>query len=128
MKNLLSIVFVLACGSAFAQPAVKTTFVSGTGRNGSEGAAMACDGQINTKWCIDSPRMMPYTIVFDAGQQTSIAEYGLMTGDDTSSYPSRNPVTWRVSGSNDKETWTTIPRCCCVCTRAGAMRTVTNIV
>ena len=108
MKKLLSLVLVLACSSAFAQPAIKTTFVSGTGRSGSEGAAMACDGQINTKWCIDAPRMMPYTIVLDAGQQTSIAEYGLMTGDDTSSYPSRNPVTWRVSGSNDKENWTTI--------------------
>ena len=62
----------------------------------------------STKWCIDDPRQMPYSIVLDAGSQTSLTEYGLVTGDDTHSYPSRNPVTWRVSGSNDKQAWTVI--------------------
>ena len=98
----------LALSEALAQAPVKTSFVSGSGRGGQEGPAMICDDQLSTKWCIDFPRLMPYSIVLDAGQQTSIVEYGLVTGDDTNAYPERNPVTWSVSGSNDKENWTTI--------------------
>ncbi len=93
---------------AMAQAPIKTTFVSGSGRGGQEGPAMICDDQLSTKWCIDIPRLMPYSIVLDAGQQTSIVEYGLVTGDDTNAYPERNPVTWKVSGSNDKQNWTII--------------------
>ena len=106
----LSFIFMsfLALSEALAQAPVKTTFVSGSGRGGQEGPAMICDDQLSTKWCIDFPRLMPYSIVLDAGQQTSIVEYGLVTGDDTNAYPERNPVTWSVSGSNDKENWTTI--------------------
>ena len=92
--------------SIFAQAPIKTSFVSGTGPNDDEGPSMACDGQISTKWCIDSPRRLPYSIILEASKETSIVEYGLITGDDTSSYPDRNPVTWRFMGSNDKENWT----------------------
>lgn len=98
----------LALSEALAQAPIKTTFVSGSGRGGEEGPAMICDDRLSTKWCIDFPRLMPYTITLDAGQQTSVIEYGLVTGDDTNAYPERNPVTWKVSGSNDRETWTTI--------------------
>lgn len=91
-----------------AQAPIKTTLVSGTGPSDDEGPAMVCDGQLSTKWCIDSRRQLPYTIILDAGTQTPLAEYGLATGDDTSSYSDRNPVTWRVSGSNDKQNWTVI--------------------
>lgn len=109
MRHLTFILMsFLALSEALAQAPVKTTFVSGSGRGGQEGPAMICDDQLSTKWCIDFPRLMPYSIVLDAGQQTSIVEYGLVTGDDTNAYPERNPVTWSVSGSNDKENWTTI--------------------
>jgi len=91
----------------FAQDAIKTTLTNGPGR-GQEGAAMVCDGQLSTKWCIDSPQQMPYTIVLDAGQATTVCEYGLVTGDDTRAYPERNPMTWRLSGSNDMQDWTTL--------------------
>ncbi|MCH5169115.1 MAG: discoidin domain-containing protein [Prevotellaceae bacterium] len=106
----LSLILILsfACGQALAQSSIKTTLVKGPGRDRLEGPAMICDGKTNTKWCVDIPREMPYTIILDAGQQTNIAEYGFTTGDDTSMYPERNPITWRVSGSNDKETWQTI--------------------
>ncbi len=99
---------ILIIPSVLAQSAIKTTLVSGPGRDRSEGPAMVCDGEFATKWCVDSPRQMPYTIVLDAGQAASVVEYGLVTGDDTSSYTDRNPVAWRLSGSNDKETWTTL--------------------
>ena len=108
MRHLITFSLLLLPFSLFAQAPVKTTFVSGTGPNDDEGPRMVCDGQLSTKWCIDSPRQLPYSIVLDAGRQTSIAEYGFATGDDTSSYPDRNPVTWRLMGSNDKENWTLI--------------------
>lgn len=97
-----------ALSEALAQAPIKTTLVSGSGRGGQEGPAMICDDQLSTKWCIDFPRLMPYSIILDAGQQTGVVEYGLVTGDDTNAYPERNPVTWKVSGSNDKENWTTL--------------------
>ena len=91
-----------------AQAPIKLTLVSGTGPQDEEGPAMVVDGRLSTKWCIDSPRELPYRLVLDAGGQTNIAEYGLVTGDDTNAYPERNPVTWELSGSNDKQDWTII--------------------
>lgn len=111
-KHLSFITYLLlfapcALSSIMAQT-IKTTFVSGPGRDRSEGPAMVCDGNYDTKWCVDAPQQMPYTIILDAGEETNVAEYGFVTGDDTSSYPDRNPVTWEVRGSNDKQTWTVI--------------------
>ena len=105
---ILSLSCILNILASSAQSPIKTTLVSGPGRDRSEGPAMVCDGQFSTKWCVDEPRRMPYTIILDAGQGTTVAEYGLVTGDDTSTYTDRNPVAWRMSGSNDKETWTTL--------------------
>ena len=109
-KDMLAALFMLgfATSEAFAQSTIKTTFVSGPGRDRGEGPAMVCDGRFDTKWCVDEPRQLPYIIILDAGEQTPLAEYGFVTGDDTDSYPDRNPVTWRVSGSNDKQNWTTL--------------------
>ena len=105
MKHLsFVLMFLLACCEISAQT-IKTTLLSGTGPNNDEGPKMICDGSYDTKWCIDSPRLLPYSIVLDAGEETNIAEYGFVTGDDTSSYPERNPVTWRVLCSNDKQNW-----------------------
>ena len=94
--------------TVLAQETIKTKFVSGTGNDREEGPEMICDGDVSTKWCIDEPENMPYTIILDAGTPTDFAEYGFVTGNDTQDYPDRNPVTWRVSGSNDKQNWTTI--------------------
>lgn len=94
--------------SVLAQETIKTKLVSGTGSDIEEGPAMICDGDASTKWCVDEPSHMPYVIILDAGTPTDFAEYGFVTGNDTQDYPDRNPVTWRVSGSNDKENWTTI--------------------
>lgn len=93
-----------------AQETIKTTLVSGTGRDREEGPAMICDGDISTKWCVDEPENIPYTIVLDAGKATDFAEYGFVTGNDTQDYPDRNPVTWVLSGSNDKQSWTVLDK------------------
>ena len=107
-KSLLATLMLgFACSDTLAQT-IKTTFVSGPGRDRGEGPAMVADGRYDTKWCVDAPNQLPYTIVLDAGEEVSFAEYGFVTGDDTQEYPDRNPVTWRVSGSNDKQNWTPI--------------------
>lgn len=92
--------------TTLAQSNIKTKLVSGPGNDREEGAAMVCDGNIYTKWCIDAPGQMPYIIILDAGEKTSVAEYSFVTGNDTQEYPDRNPINWCMSGSNDKQTWT----------------------
>ena len=96
--------------TVLAQETIKTTLVSGTGNDREEGPAMICDGDFSTKWCVDEPSLMPYTIILDAGSPTSFAEYGFVTGNDTQDYPDRNPVTWVLSGSNDKQNWTVMDK------------------
>ncbi len=97
-----------AVSEALAQAPVRTTLTSGTGRGDIESPDMICDGRLSTKWCIDEPGQMPYSITLDAGEQVPASEYLFATGDDTHDYPDRNPVSWRVSGSNDRQTWTTL--------------------
>lgn len=107
-KGSLTALFLLACTCCLAQTPIRTTFVSGSGGNSKEGAANVCDGKLSTKWCIDERRQMPYTVVLDAGEKTAVTAYGLVTGDDTFYYPGRNPLEWRVTGSDDKQSWTPV--------------------
>ena len=65
--------------TVLAQETIKTTLVSGIGNDREEGPAMICDGDFSTKWCVDEPSLMPYTIILDAGSPTSFAEYGFVT-------------------------------------------------
>jgi len=96
--------------TVLAQSTIKTKLASEPGTDREEGPAMICDGQTSTKWCVDEPEQMPYTIILDAGEQTSVAEYSFVTGNDTQDYPDRNPVTWIMSGSNDKQNWTVLDK------------------
>ena len=111
MKRMMVLAGTMAMtATVLAQETIKTTLVSGTGNDREEGPAMICDGDISTKWCIDEPENMPYTIILDAGKATDFAEYGFVTGNDTQDYPDRNPVTWVLSGSNDKHSWTILDK------------------
>ena len=115
MKRNMTKMLVLAgtmglVTTVWAQETIKTTLVSGTGTDAEEGPAMICDGDVSTKWCIDEPENMPYTIILDAGKPAEFAEYGLVTGNDTQDYPDRNPVTWVLSGSDDRQNWTVMDK------------------
>lgn len=105
LRTWAAMALMLMGGMACAQERVKTTFVEGTGERGPEGARMVCDGLKSTKWCIDQPQRMPYYVILEAEKPVKLAEYTLTTGDDTSSYPDRNPASWMVYGSNDKQQW-----------------------
>ncbi len=93
------------CTALVAQDKVKTSFVDGTLPDGREGARMVADGLKMTKWCIDSPQRMPYYVILSAESAVQLKEYSLTTGNDTHSYPDRNPASWMVYGSNDQSSW-----------------------
>lgn len=105
MRLFAAMALIACCGGALAQERVKATFVEGTGDRGREGAPMVTDGRKSTKWCIDMPQRMPYYVVLEAEKPIVLSEYTFTTGDDTHSYPDRNPASWMVYGSNDKTTW-----------------------
>ncbi|MBP5770751.1 MAG: Ig-like domain-containing protein [Bacteroidaceae bacterium] len=43
-----------------------------------------------------------------ASKPVAVTQYSLVTGNDTYGYPGRNPVSWKIEGSNDNQTWTVI--------------------
>ena len=43
-----------------------------------------------------------------ASEPVAVQQYSLVTGADTYNYPSRNPVSWKLEGSNDNQNWTLI--------------------
>ena len=43
-----------------------------------------------------------------ASEPVAVESYAIITGADTYNYPSRNPVSWKLEGSNDNQTWTLI--------------------
>ena len=104
-KTTMAVTLMLSAMTATAQERVQTAFVSGTTTVAKEGADKAADGRKYTKWCIDAREKMPYTIVLDARQAVAVGEYGLVTGDDSSTYTGRNPHAWQLLGSNDNKAW-----------------------
>ena len=46
--------------------------------------------------------------IFIASEPVAVEQYSLVTGADTYNYPSRNPVSWKLEGSNDNTNWTVI--------------------
>lgn len=111
-KTLRNIALALCLGitsSVWAQDVVKATFVSGTDKDGKESADKVVDGHKYTKWCINKEQLMPYTVVLSVGETPIVLkEYILTTGDDTATYPDRNPASWVVCGSNDQQKWTVL--------------------
>ena len=43
-----------------------------------------------------------------ASEEVAVQQYSLVTGADTYNYPSRNPASWKLEGSNDNKIWTLI--------------------
>lgn len=105
--RILALASVIALSAtAMGQQRINTTYVDGTPGGKGEGPQMVTDGMLYTKWCLDNPQRMPYFVVLDAGKAEKVSEYGLVTGDDTFYYPGRNPLKWKLCGSNDKKAWT----------------------
>ena len=43
-----------------------------------------------------------------ASEPVAVKQYSIVTGGDTYNYPSRNPVSWKLEGSNDNQNWTLV--------------------
>jgi len=43
-----------------------------------------------------------------ASEPVAVQQYSIVTGADTYNYPTRNPVSWKLEGSNDNQNWTLI--------------------
>lgn len=68
------------------------------------GSAKAMDGDTGEKW----EGKTPQTVVVKATSTCQLTGYQFTTGNDNRSYRGRNPKDWKVEGSNDQQTWTTI--------------------
>lgn len=58
------------------------------------------DRTLDTKWC--APGYI-HSITWETDRQIAVYGYLMYTANDNSEYPGRNPVTWKLYGSNDPE-------------------------
>ena len=79
-----------------------------TGGNGWGDSPVAglLDNDANTKFGTSS--VGEAWAIMIASEPVAVQQYSFVTGADTYNYPSRNPVSWKLEGSNDNETWTVI--------------------
>ena len=71
-----------------------------------EGAWVAFDGSVNTKWFnyyMAPPAWLQYE--FGGGEARALSQYALTSGNDV---PERDPTDWQFQASNDGVTWTNL--------------------
>ena len=79
------------------------TIIDGPGFSADEMGHSLIDGDPqNTKWCAHTDHG-DWTLVFKSDSPIKPTYYGLVTGGDTHSYPSRNWKTWKIWGANFEE-------------------------
>ncbi len=73
----------------------------------------AVDGDLGTKWYDERAAAnrrdafgKDVWVVLEYAKPVAVTRYEWYTADDTSCYVRRNPVAWRLQGSNDGEHWT----------------------
>ncbi|MBP5511028.1 MAG: hypothetical protein J6Z49_08935 [Kiritimatiellae bacterium] len=72
----------------------------------------ALDGNLGTKWYDDRAATerretsgKDVWVVLEYAEPVAVTRYEWYTADDTSRYGERNPVAWRLQGSNDGKSW-----------------------
>lgn len=91
------------------------TAIDGTNTTKAEGYANLFDGNSKTKWCVNSSNRVVthpslksiWFVDFKTAFACTAKSYTLITGDDTGSYPTRNPKKWRLLGQVDGN-WTVL--------------------
>lgn len=103
-KSILSLLFAVALGcTALSFPAMaeELSYIDGSGgMNDKELPRYLIDDNTRTKWCTSDKN--PY-IIFELPEAKSISSYTIITGNDNSRYPGRNPISWTLYGCNSKE-------------------------
>ena len=67
---------------------------------GNESQENLFDDDTSTKYCGSFTAGTTLYIYIDAGKKVELSGYRMTTGNDTSSYPGRNPVSWSLLASN----------------------------
>jgi len=73
----------------------------------SEGIASSADGDVNTKWCVET-HGQPVVWEMRLAQAAPVASYTFTSTPENR--PDRDPKTWVLSGSNDGTAWTSLDR------------------
>jgi len=83
--------------------------IDGTQNDLEEGCYKLIDGNENTKWCTTQKRDGIYFVEFQRKDVINPQGYYLITGNDTKTYPKRNPKSWKILGKRyPDDEWTTI--------------------
>lgn len=80
--------------------------VEGPDGNSGEGVENLFDNNKDTKYCLTVDGEI--TVTFKTKKDCTVSAYLMRTGNDTSSYPERNPDSWSFYGSSDGAYWTLI--------------------
>lgn len=114
MKKILSIVLTLCMVMSlipaviFAADVATFTAIDGTGGTGKEGYTKLFDvnnsGTNATKWCVQNFSANDTYVVIEASEVVTLTNYTFITGNDTGTYPGRNPKAWELYGSNNYDT------------------------
>ena len=64
-----------------------------------------CDSRTDTKYCGEWGNAW---VTIQAAEPVAMSTYTIVTGGDTGSFPERNPLSWKISGSNDNVNWTVL--------------------
>ena len=70
-----------------------------------DGAAKAFDGSVANKWESNS---LPTSVTFEASEAAYLTGYQFTTANDNKSFSGRNPLDWKIEGSNDNTNWTEV--------------------
>ena len=118
-KRVLSIILTLCMLLALvpimpvtvAAESTGYTVLAGSGGNSGEEHGKLVDGDIKTKWCMNS--FTSAYIVFKTSNAVNVSGYSITTGNDNAKYKGRNPKSWILYGCNDytgtdTDTWVEI--------------------
>lgn len=84
----------------------KATVDYNGGQEFDAGVAGLFDGSWATKLC--ATFSAPMTITWELDEAKVMTKYELVSGNDHTTHPGRDPKAWTLSASNDGETWTVI--------------------
>ena len=81
----------------------------GSGSAGGEGYNKLLDGNTGTKWCSKVKSDGVWYVEFHTASAVQVDGYKLTTGNDTQTYPGRNPKNWTLKAKvNSGDAWTVI--------------------
>ena len=109
MKQKLLFLLALAFVSISAMGQVTFTAIGGSDFDDGEGSKMACDGNINTKWCKrGNDNVDNCYLVVKASEATYIEGFSMTTGNDSETYRGRAPRDYTIFGSDNNTDWDVI--------------------